>query len=178
MENVILGSGDLYIAEYDEAAGVPADTEIEKEENKVGHIQGGAEVEYKPTLKEVKDDMGAVLKRRITAEDVTFKSGVLAVSLDRLNQLAMTGELTEADGKRTLKIGGQKRYKAAAYVVHFVHTLDDGRKIRVTIVGNSTNGFTMAFKADNETVIDAEFKALSQKDGTLLILSEETATAA
>ena len=178
-ENVILGSGDLYITQYDESIDLETAAffkTIEVETNKVGHIQGGAEIQYTPTLKEVVDDLGNILKRKITAETVTFKSGLLSVALEWLNRLVATGELTEdtTNHLKILKIGGSKRYNATAYLVHFVHTLDDGRKVRVTILGNSSNGFTMAFKADNETVVDAEYKALSQKDGTLVIFSEET----
>ena len=48
----------------------------------------------------------------------------------------------------------------------------DGNK-----VGNNQNGFTLAFAKDQETVIDAEFKALAQDDdGTLIMYIEQDAT--
>ena len=45
-------------------------------------------------------------------------------------------------------------------LVRFVHTKDDGKKIRLTMIANATNGFTMQFQGGQETVIDAELSAI------------------
>mgnify|MGYP000603193817 FL=1 len=45
-------------------------------------------------------------------------------------------------------------------LVRFVHTKDDGKNIRLTMVANATNGFTMSFQGGKETVIDAELSAI------------------
>lgn len=39
-ENIILGSGDLYIVEFNDA--VPEDATIEIDDNRAGNIKGGA----------------------------------------------------------------------------------------------------------------------------------------
>ena len=54
--------------------------------------------------------------------------------------------------------------------VMFYEDKIDGN-VRVTIVGQNTSGFTMAYAKDSETVIDAELSALpSDENGTLVII--------
>ena len=49
-ERIVLGSGYLYISEFDsKTKAIPTNEEIEKDENLLGLIQGGAEVTYKPS---------------------------------------------------------------------------------------------------------------------------------
>lgn len=171
--SIILGSGQLYVAEYTEETGIPADEVIEAESNSMGRIQGGASLDYKPTVYEVKDDTHYVVKRFITGEDVTFKSGVLTWDMQNLERLAGACEYIADDGgKVTLKIGGRGANGLKPYVIRFVHT-NGTKKLRVTLVGTAANGFSLAFNPDKETVIDAEFKAVSSDDkGTLVIVSE------
>ena len=52
-ENIILGSGDLYIVEFNDA--VPEDATIEIDDNRAGNIKGGATLEYTATSQTVKD---------------------------------------------------------------------------------------------------------------------------
>lgn len=179
-DDVVLGSGELYILAYTKGNTVPEDATIEAEANKVGHIKGGATLTYTPTFKTVVDDMGVVVKHFLTQEEVIFKSGLLSWNETQLKMLIQTGKVaSEAKGMKVLKIGGRKNYVDQAYVVHFVHTKDDGqKKIKVTIVGSSTKGLEIKFDPENETIIDAEFKAISQDtDGTLVIYKEGTPTA-
>lgn len=90
-----------------------------------------------------------------------------------LNQLSCAGKYTDENGVRTLKLGGAGAREMKKFVVHFVHEKDDGNTIKITIVGTASNGFSLAFAADSETVIDAEFKSISQdKDGTQVIITE------
>lgn len=174
-DDVVLGSGDLYLMEY--ADTVPTDTEIEIEANQVGHIQGGAALEYTNEWKTVKDDMGVIVKNFLTNENVVFNSGMLSWNGKQLAMLCSTSRVTEptaGDPVRTVKFGGLKNGNGKQYVVHFVHKKDNGKKIRITIVGNSTNGFTLTFDPENETVIDAQFTAVaSDAEGTLVIYKEE-----
>lgn len=65
------------------------------------------------------------------------------------------------------------------YVIHFVHEDKTDGDVRVTIVGKSEAGFTLAFAKDKETVVDAEFKAKPHdKDGTLIIYEEDMSVTA
>ena len=193
-ESIVLGSGDLYCTEFEGTnAEMPTNEELETEENRLGHIKGGAEIEYAPSFYEAKDDMGKVSKVIITEEEATMKSGIMTWCGTTLKKLCQTARVTEdaEKKKRTVKIGGIGNADGKRYVLHFVHkdTVDaTGKKyllrfvhkdtqdgnIRVTIVGNNQAGFTIAFAKDSETVIDAEFKAQPMdKEGTLILYEED-----
>lgn len=171
MPEIILGSGDLYLVEYDGSA-IPDDTTIEAAANKVGDISGGASLEYKPTMYEVEDDNNKIHKRMITKEEVTFKSGILTFDLANIAKLAHSEVTDDAvNFKKTVKIGGKKAL--TNYVLQFVHTKDDETKLRIRMVATAGDGFTLTFAKDKETVTDATFKALSQTDGTLVEIVDE-----
>lgn len=173
-KDIVLGSGSLYIAEYTGTT-LPSNATIETNTNLVGEIKGGASVEYKANIIEVDSDDLQTIARFIGKEEITFKSGILKWNLDNLAQLS-SGAITDDDvtGIRTLKIGGKGARKCTNYVVHFVHTKSDGKKIRATLVGNAVDGFTIGFVPDKETVVDATFKALAHDDaGTQLVYSIE-----
>ena len=145
---------------------------IETEDNRLGHIKGGAEIEYAPEFYEAKDDMGKVSKVIITEEEATLKSGIMTWCGTTLEKLCQTARVTEdkAKGIRTVKIGGIGNATGKKYLLRFVHKDTQDGNIRVTIVGNNQAGFTIAFAKDSETVIDAEFKAQPMdKEGTLIL---------
>lgn len=178
-ERIVLGSGYLYISEFDsKTKAIPTNEEIEKDENLLGLIQGGAEVTYKPSYYEAKDDMGKVSKTILTEEEATLKSGIMTWCGKTLEKLCETARVVEDKVKkiRTVKIGGVGNATGKKYVIHFVHKDETDGDIRVTIVGNNQAGFSFAFAKDKETVIDAEFKAAPQdKEGTLILYEEDMA---
>lgn len=171
-EKIVLGSGSLYCTEF--SGTLPDNATVETETNRLGYIQGGASLEYKPSFYEAKDDMGMVSKVIITEEEATLKSGIMTWNGKTLEKLSSTARVTEASGLRTVKIGGVGNDNGKKYVIHFVHEDPQDGDIRVTIVGQNQAGFTLAFAKDKETVIDAEFKAQPQDDeGTLIKYTEE-----
>lgn len=171
-EKIVLGSGKLYIMEF--TGTIPDDTTLEAEDNLLGLIQGGATLEYKPAYYEAKDDLGLVSKTILTEEEVVLRSGIMTWCGKTLAKLCSTARTTEANGKRTVKIGGVGNQDGKRYVLRFLHEDPVDGDIRVTIVGNNQAGFTLAFVKDQETVIDAEFKALPMDDeGTKIIYEEE-----
>ncbi|MDD2952495.1 MAG: hypothetical protein PHC95_04940 [Parabacteroides sp.] len=173
-ESIVLGSGKLYYMEF--TGEIPTNATIEVEANRLGYISGGATLEYKPTYYKCKDDLGLVSKTKITEEEATLKAGILTFNGKKLTVLCNTGRVTEADGIRTVKIGGTDNDDGKKYVLHFVHDDPDG-KIRVTIVGVNEAGFSLAFQKDKETVIDAEFACQAMdSEGTLIIYQEEITT--
>lgn len=174
-ESIVLGSGDLYCMDFQGTdTEIPADNVIETEDNRLGHIKGGAEIEYAPEFYEAKDDMGKVSKVIITEEEATLKSGIMTWCGTTLEKLCQTARVTEANGKRTVKIGGIGNATGKKYLLRFVHKDTEDGNIRVTIVGNNQAGFTIAFAKDSETVIDAEFKAQPMdKEGTLILYEED-----
>lgn len=177
MENgrkIVLGSGKLYCVEY--SGSLPESETIEDAENQLGLIQGGASIEYKPSYYEAKDDLGQAVKTVLTAEEATFKSGIMTWNGKTLAKLTNTARVEEdtAQGRRTVKIGGLNNYDGKRYLFRFVNDDKTDGKTRVTVVGNNQAGFTMAFAVDKETVIDAEIKAMPcDGQGTLVIYEEE-----
>ena len=171
-ERIILGSGKLYISEF--AGTIPADVTLEVDANLLGLIQGGAELEYKPKFYEAKDDLGLVSKVVITEEEVTLKSGIMTLNGYTIKKLSATARVTEANGHRTVKVGGLGNQDGKSYVLRFVYEDPIDGDVRITIVGQNQAGFKFAFKKDKETVVDAEFKALPHdSEGTLVIFDEE-----
>lgn len=173
-ETITLGSGKLYSVEY--TGTIPSNTDLEKESNILGYIQKGTSLDYKPEFYEAEDDLGIVKKQILTKEEVTFKSGILTWNAETLKKLVATGRITEdaEKGMRTIKIGGINNNDGKQYIFHFVHEDKKDGNVRITIVGQNTAGFSLAFAKDAETVIDAEIKALpNDNEGTLIIFQEE-----
>ena len=171
-EYIQLGSGDLYCMEF--TGEIPEDTDIEKPENLLGWIKGGATVTYTPTFFTAKDDFGHVSKTIITEEEATLKSGIITFNGNTLVKLSSTARVTETTGKRTVKIGGVGNDNGKKYLLRFHHPDKVDGDVRVTVVGKNEAGFSLAYVKDAETVIDAEFKAQPHdKDGTLIQYDEE-----
>ena len=179
-EVITLGSGKLYILEFAKGDTLPTDEVLEVEENRVGEIKGGASLEYTAETYTAKDDLGNVEKTIVTNEEVLLKSGIMTWNGQTLAQLSATARVTEAAGKRTLKIGGLKNQSGKMYLVRFLHEDPIDGDVRISIVGQNQAGFTLAFAKDAETVVDAEFKANPAVDneGTLVIIEEEIPVAA
>lgn len=172
---IVLGSGNLYIMELPANGTIPTDEVIETSANRIGYIKGGASLEYKPTELEIKDDSNVFINRYVTATDVTFKSGILTWDLGVLAKL--TAECTYSDntntGIRTLLIGKAGAAEMKKYIIRFVHEKNALDSIKITLVGTASEGFSLAFAKDEETTIDAEFKAISQDaSGTQIKITE------
>lgn len=181
-EKVTLGSGKLYMAEF---TGSFADTfaeilaQLMTEKNHAGWIQGGASIEYKPTMTTEKDDLGYIVKEILTEEEATFKSGLFTWNGETLAKLTATAEITTEtrDGKiyRRLKIGGAANDDGKQYAILFVHEDPVEGNCYLLVVGRNTAGFTITFAADSATVIDAEFACKPHDErGTLVEFVEET----
>lgn len=176
-EEIILGSGDLYIVEF--TGEIPEDTAIEKDDNRAGNIKGGATLEYSIESQTVQDDKGRVKKTIITKETVLFKTGLMTwikKFMQAIIQTARIDETTKA-GHRVYKLGGLANLNKTRYLWRFVHTRDDGRKLRITVTGKNTGTISLAFQPENETVVDAEITADTLDNaGTLVILDDEMLT--
>lgn len=173
-ERIVLGSGKLYVQEF--SSSMPTTSSICTSDNLLGYIQGGATLEYTPTMYEAKDDLGYVQKTVITAEEAILKSGVLTFNGKTLKKLVATGRVTEnaTTHIRTVKIGGIANNDGKKYAICFHHEDDTDGDIWILIKGKNQSGFSLSFAKDKETVIDAEFKAESQdNDGTLIVYEEE-----
>lgn len=175
-EEIIIGAGDVYIMEFKSDA-VPNHETIEVEANKVANCSGGFSVEYKPEAYEVKNQYGKTVKKFIKSEEITAKTGLLTWDLKKLDLLSVA-KITEAPASaespatRKLTLGGGGNLKTV--LLRFVHTKDDGLKLRFTIIGQGGNGFSLEF-GEEETTVDAEITAVEKVKGFLAEFEEETA---
>lgn len=183
-ERIILGSGYLHVATFTKGATIPNPEDFCVEDNKYAYISGGAELEYKPEFYEAKDDMGKVAKSVMTDEEATLKAGIMTFTGNTLDKLCDTARVTERDnaidGKhyREVKVGGAGNAKGAKYVICFHHVDAVDGDIYLMIVGQNQAGFTLSFKKDEATVVDAEFHALPMDgEGTLIDYVEEVPNA-
>lgn len=173
-DEVILGSGDLYIIEFDGT--VPDDNQIETEDNRAGLIKAGATLSYSSESQEISDDMGYLKKTTVTKEDVKFKTGVITWADAFFQMMISTARIdyTTKPGHRITKIGGLKHKTKKNFALRFVHIYDDGRKLRVTVTGRNTAEAALAFATDNPTQIDAEISAQAlDQEGTLVIIDQD-----
>lgn len=176
-EVITLGSGDLMIKEYSDT--MPAYTEFSVDTDLLGRIQGGATIEYSGEWYEAKDDTGKAVKTCLTEEEATLKSGVVTWNGKTLEKLCSTARVSDADGIRTVKLGGVGNYNGKSYALCFHHTDKTDGDVWVVVRAVNQGGFSLAFAKDKETVIDAEFKCLPQDDeGTLIQYLEEIAAQA
>lgn len=175
-KKIVLGSGKLYCTEFTDT--IPADNALEVDDNILGLISGGATLTYEPEFYTASDDLGLAVKKMITQETVTLKSGIMTWNGKTLSRLCSTARVDDSQsGKRTVKIGGVGNYDGKKYVLRFLHEDVEG-DIRITIVGSNEAGFEIAFAKDEETVIDAEFTAFPLDDeGTLILYSEDVPAA-
>lgn len=173
-ENITLGSGKAYIAEYDSETGMPEVTTLCTAANLLGHIQGGAELSYTADSYEEKDDLGLVSKVIVTSEEAILKLGLLTWNGNTLKYLADRCAVTEASGKRTIHIGGASNAQGKEWVICFAHEDPKDGNLWVLIRGTNSVGFTLTFAVDAGTKIEPEFKAMPQdENGTLITLIEE-----
>lgn len=173
-EKITLGSGEIYLAEF--SGTMPEVDTICVAENLLGHIKGGAALEYTMETYEEKDDLGKVSKIITTSEEALLKCGLLTWNGETLTKLVDRGTTTIADGKRITKIGGAGNNNGKEYVICFFHEDKVDGNVWVLIKGKNTAGFILTFATEEGTVVEPEFKALPHdEDGTLIQLIEETA---
>ena len=175
-EKIVLGSGTDYCMEFE--GDIPADAEIETEENRLGAIKGGASLTYKPSTYTEKDDSGKFSKTVTTEEELTYKLGLITYNANVLDKLVSTGTVTEetVNGvkRRTIKIGGVENDNGKKWLHRFVHKDPVDGDVRVTIVGTNKSGFSLAFAKDKGTIVEPEITAEPLDDeGHLVIYTED-----
>lgn len=173
-KKIPLGSGNIYCVPY--TGIIPEDSEFESEGNRLGHISGGASIEYKPTFYTATDDFRRVSKTVVTDEEATMKFGIITWNLAVLNRLIASGKITEKDGKRTLKIGGAENQNSDKYLFRFVNKDKVDGDTRVTMLGNNQAGLSLSYSKDKEVSVNPEIKGEPMADGAIIVIEEEVLT--
>lgn len=173
-DEIVLGSGDLYLFEF--TGEIPEDSVIEADANRAGNIKSGCVLEYSFSSLTVEDDKGRVKKTILTKEDVKLKTGLITWTENWFKALIPTARVdtTTKANHRIIKLGGLANQGNSKWLFHFVHTRDDGRKLRITVTGKNVGTVSLKFDTENPTTVDAEIAAESlDGDGTLVIYDDE-----
>lgn len=174
---ITLGSGKIFLQAFADA--MPTVEDLCKEENLLGYIKGGAALEYTEETYEEKDDLGYVSKVITTSEEALLKCGLLTWNGTTLQKLVDRCTVTEAEGKRTVKIGGAGNAQGNYYAICFLHEDKADGNVWVMIKGRNTAGVTLTFAVDSGTIMEPEFKAMPHDEaGTLVEFIEETGATA
>ncbi len=169
---ITLGSGKIYLEAFSDT--MPTVDTICTDDNLLGYIKGGAALEYTEETYEEKDDLGYVSKIITTSEEAILRCGLLTWNGTTLKSLIDRCASTEAEGKRTTKIGGAGNAQGGYYAICFAHEDPTDGDLWILIKGRNTAGATLTFAADEGTVVEPEFKAMPHDDdGTLIELIEE-----
>ena len=180
-DTITLGSGHVYLTTY--ADTVPSSLNAIKTHciagNLLGHIKGGATLEYSEETTEEKDDFGTVRKVITTDESAVLKMGLITWNGETLQKLIDRCQITEQDGVRITRIGGVGNSQGGYYVVIFHHEDKKDGDLWIVVVGRNTAGATLAFANDSGTRVEPEFTAIPHdEDGTLILMFEEIGEAA
>ena len=170
-DEILLGAGEVYMYEF-KGTEIPTDTVIETEEHNVGHCSGGFTVDYKPTKYDVINQYEKVVKSFITKEEISAKTGILSWNLKNLSMLSTAEYKEDADTKKRKILFTGKGKSLTTVLFRFVHTKENGKKIRFTMIGQGGSGFALEFTS-KELTIDAEIAAISRLDGFLASREEE-----
>lgn len=162
-EDIAIGSGYMYIKEYEKGSAVPKISEIAVEDNRKGYLSGGASIYYTPTIDTYKDDMEEITRKILSGEDIGIKGSIGTFMPDTFGIMAPNSEITtdNADKSSNIYIGGIKNFKDKYYAVVFAAA--DG-SMSAMIIGQLEGGFTLERKKDSMTVCDLDFKATEKLD--------------
>ena len=173
LNKITLGSLDFYVTEF--TGSIPADNVIEVEENMIGRTKNGATINYTSNWYVAESDDGKAKKRKLTGESATIGYGNITWNGNTLSKLIATARTSEADSKRTTKIGGISNDNGKRYLIRGVYKDGVDGDVRVTGVGVNTGGWESVFSPTQESVINPTFELEPRldDDGTLLIYEEE-----
>ena len=167
---IVLGAGEVFMYEFD-GEEIPTHEVIETDAHNVGHCSGGFSIDYKPEKYDVKNQYGKTVKSFITREEITAKTGILTWSLEKLGLLSTAKFSVDKTKKtRTLKFGGGGALKTV--LLRFVHTKENNKKIRFTMIGQGGNGFALEF-GEKELTVDSEITAIEYIKNFLAEFEEE-----
>ncbi len=170
INEIVLGAGEVFMYEFS-GDKIPDHSVIETDAYNVGHCSGGFSIDYKPEKYDVKNQYGKTVKSFITKEEMTAKTGILTWSLEKLSLLSTAKFIADKTKKtRTLKFGGGGALKTV--LLRFVHTKENGKKIRFTMIGQGGNGFALEF-GEKELTVDSEITAIEYIKNFLAEFEEE-----
>ena len=173
LNRITLGSMDFYVIAF--TGTIPEDSAIETEDNMIGRTKNGGTVNYSANWYLAESDDGKAKKRKLTGENASIGYGNITWNGNTISKLVATARTTEADGKRTTKIGGVANDNGTRYLIRGVHKDSVDGDVRITGIGVNTGGWEAVYSPTQETIINPSFELEPKldSDGTLLIYEEE-----
>ena len=173
---ILLGGGAVYMMPIDGLTSIPDDSVIETDTNNIGWCESGAKIQYKPKLADIYNQYDQLVKRFITRENLTFKTGILTWNLENLSKLSNANFVpaTENNLERRVVFTGTGALNTV--LLRFVYIKENGKAIRFTMVGQGGNGFGLDF-SDKATSIDAEIQGIQYFNNFFAEFREELSEA-
>lgn len=174
VDTIILGSGDIFSAEYDGT--IPSDPEaIIASAKKLGAIQGGCTLEYKPTFYTEKDDAGKHEKSIMTEDEATLKLGLITFNGQTLADLNACSTSKIEGNYRITDIGGAENYSDKTRLFIFRHTDKKDGNIYVIVYAENQAGFSLAWAKDKGSKLEPELKCKPMQGGVRIRYIEQVA---
>lgn len=171
MAIINVGVGDIYVVKATSGVTVDSNDEVlEKEANKIPHTSGGITFNYTATKKDITDDKGVVIDKVKQDEKLTIKIGILEDMSGMYEWLTETAEVDNTNGGFTkISIGGDVQ-NDSKFVLRYVHTRKDGKKVRYTALVLPADGFSEPYTKGDAKIVDCEVTATAlDSKGRLLI---------
>lgn len=170
-DEIIFGAGELYLNEFTGNA-IPEDEEIETPNFNVGHCSGGFSVDYKPEKYKVENQYGKTVRSYVIKEEIVAQTGILSWDLNRLALLSTAKISVDKENKKKILEFGGSNPTIKTVLLRFVHTKENGKKLRFTMIGQGGNGFAIEFTT-KELTVDAQITAIEYIKGFLARIDEE-----
>lgn len=183
-ENITLGSCHVYLEAFTDTvpSSITGVIALCTSEKLLGHIKGGASLEYTQNTVEEKDDFGTVRKVITTDEEAKVKLGLITWNGETLQNLidrcSVTEETVTVQGTqrkyRVAKIGGVGNAQGGYYILVLRHEDKIDGNVYIMLVGRNTAGASLKFANDAGTLVEPEFTAIpSDEAGTLIYMYED-----
>ena len=170
-DEIIFGAGELYLNEFTGNT-IPEDEEIETPDFNVGHCSGGFSVDYKPEKYNVENQYGKIVRSYVIKEEIVAQTGILSWDLNKLALLSTAKISVDKENKKKILEFGGSNPTIKTVLLRFVHTKENGKKLRFTKIGQGGNGFAIEFTT-KELTVDAQISAIEYIKGFLARIDEE-----
>lgn len=170
MAIINVGVGDIFIVKVSETITIESEDDVlEVEENQIPHTSGGITFNYTASKKDIEDDKGTIVDTAKENEKLTIKIGILEDMVHMYEWLTETATVDDSqEGFTIVDIGGDVQ-SDSKFIVRYVHTRKNGKKVRYTALVRPADGFSEPYTKGEAKIVDCEVTATAlDSKGTLL----------
>jgi len=174
------GSGSIYEIEYDESAvTIPTTQTAVKsfaetygiEDNQIGYLKGGFQVQLDATKLEDQSDLGEMKVSLITKEEGKMIFKLFNANGATISRLYPTAKTTDG----ITVVGGLKGTEQKEHIILFIAADEAEGKTVFIAVGKNTTGFTLNWNPDSVEPFACEYSIIPYNtDGNLLVVADLT----